>query len=139
MTNNYVYQYNTPCRCETMFVVLCVGDASSVSRQLPFGSSLQPNQTAASSPVSFKSGSNSPQAQRQVAPRPPSCACHTPCLLPAPALCQNFIIPPFCAYCTPPPKPTLHPTVIAEKNLLSLCWCYSGACKTCRSFLRASF
>ncbi|KAL3155200.1 hypothetical protein ABBQ32_013140 [Trebouxia sp. C0010 RCD-2024] len=42
------------------------GDASSVSRQLPFGSNLQPSQTAASSPVSFKSGSNSPQAQRQL-------------------------------------------------------------------------
>lgn len=50
------------------------GDAASVSRQLPFGSSgPQMNPTAATdrgSPVSLQSGSTSPQAQQQLLPSP---------------------------------------------------------------------
>lgn len=88
--NTFVPQHNWYCHTVCSYRIVAsfgVGDASSVSRQLPFGSGLQPNQTAASSPVSFKSGSNSPQTQRQVGLKPPpplsrSClACPRPSLL----------------------------------------------------------
>ncbi len=49
--------------------VFAVGEAASVSRQLPFSSGPQMNHTAAAdrgSPVSLRSGSNSPHAQHQV-------------------------------------------------------------------------
>jgi len=50
-------------------MLLVVGEAASVSRQLPFSSGPQMNHTAAAdrgSPVSLRSGSNSPHAQQQV-------------------------------------------------------------------------
>ena len=51
------------------FSAFAVGEAASVSRQLPFSSGPQMNHTAAvdrGSPVSLRSNSNSPHAQQQV-------------------------------------------------------------------------